>query len=145
MDLFKNWMLSLGVATIISSLCKILLSDSSVKKTVGIFFSVFILFYTITPIKNIEVKYDIDEQITSTTDQNDIVYKKSYEKIMINSIKDLCGENDVEVISYEIDSYIDEENVYCVSSFKLTIDDKKKTELIKNLIKNQLGYEVTVY
>ena len=73
MDGFKTWILSVCGAMILSSLFKMILSDSSLKKSVNIFFSLFILFYTVVPLSGSIVESKKTESaITAESNYDDI-------------------------------------------------------------------------
>ena len=143
MDTFKLWILSVCGASAITSLCRLLVSKSKLKKTTNIFFSLFILLYMFLPFVNSDNKFfnndDIECEISF-----DFNYRDGYEKLVNESIKSLCKEMGVEVISVDIDSYTDEDGNLLINSLFVNINDKSRTVETENAIKNKLGFEVTV-
>jgi hypothetical protein len=142
MEYFKNWIISMFGAGIITSLFKILVSDSKTKKTVNIFLSMFVFLYTIIPIEgifsNIDFKINSELKTSSYTD----VYKKGYERIIIKSIENVCEKNDVVIVYINIDSYIDNDGYLIVNKIELKINNNDKNDKIKNELKEQFNYEV---
>ncbi len=144
MDFFKIWILSLCGATAITSLFRILLSNSSLNKVLNIFFTLFVLFYTIMPMQSLfSDKIYIDISLETPTENSD-VYKNGYEQIVELSIENECKKLDVEVLSCNITSYMNDDGYLFVESIEIDIDDDNKIEIIKNKLKEQLGYEVIV-
>lgn len=143
MDSFKIWMLSLCGATAITSLFRILLSNSSLNKVLNIFFTLFVLFYTIIPVQSLfnNVFYDISTD--TPTDYNEI-YKNGYEQIIELSIKMECKKEGIEVLSCDTVSTIDNDGYLCVETIEIVIDNDKKIEAIKVKLEQELGYEVVV-
>lgn len=143
MDSFKIWMLSLCGATAITSLFRILLSNSSLNKVLNIFFTLFVLFYTIMPVQLLfnNVFYDISTD--TPTDYNEI-YKNGYEQIIELSIKKECEKDGIEVLSCNTVSTIDNDGYFCVETIEIDIDNDKKIEAIKVKLEQELGYEVVV-
>ena len=143
MDTFKLWILSVCGASVISSLCRVLLSKSKLRKSTNIFLSLFVLFYTVLPISNFGVK-NIDNSYTYNENTFDFNYKDGYEKIVVESIKKLCEKHDVEIISFDMDAYIDEDGYLVVNSLTIDISDNSKIIETESIIKQNLGFEVTV-
>ncbi len=143
MDTFKLWILSVCGASAITSLCRLLVSKSKLKKTTNIFFSLFILLYMFLPFVNSDNEFfnndDIECEISF-----DFNYRDGYEKLVNESIKSLCKEMGVEVISVDIDSYTDEDGNLLINSLFVNINDKSRIVETENAIKNKLGFEVTV-
>ena len=141
MESLRNFILSLCGSTMIVSLCKILLSNSKIKKTTNVFFSVFVLLYTILPIinyqtENSEFSIIIDEKI------DDNYYESGYEAIIVSTVNRICETNNIEVISIDVNSYI--ENDYIViEQLSVTIKDKSKIYETESLLKES-GFEVSV-
>ncbi len=142
MDNLKIWILSLCGSTAIVSLLKILLSKSKLKKTINVFLSVFVLLYTILPFKlSIDDKNKYDITIDETN--YEISYKDGYDRIIVESVSALCEEYSIDVISIQVDSYI-EDSYIIVNELEVTIENKNKIQEATELIKRQLGYEVVV-
>ena len=144
MDNMKLWMLSLCGATAITAIFKILLSDSNLKKVINIFFSIFILFYILMPvkyfIKNDSQNVDFGNNEISSNE----IYVKGYEEIITNSLEIICSKMSVNILNTQIDSYIDEEGFLYINSLEIDIDDNSRIFEIKSAINKQLGYEVIV-
>ena len=144
MDNMKLWMLSLCGATAITAIFKILLSDSNLKKVINIFFSIFILFYILMPvkyfIKNDSQNVDFGHNEISSNE----IYVKGYEEIITKSIESICSKMSVNILNIQIDSYIDEEGFLYINSLEIDIDDNSRIFEIKSEINKQLGYEVIV-
>ncbi len=144
MDMFKSWILSVCGASTITSLCKILLSKSKIRKTSGIFLSVFVLFYMILPNGNYNFHNNFENNEEHEESSFDLNYKDGYEKIVIESVKKICEENNVKIISYDIDSYIDEDGYLFVDYITIDIADNNKIPETESEIENKLGFEVNV-
>lgn len=144
MESFKLWMLSLCGATAITSLFRILLSSTSLNKVLNIFFTLFVLFYTITPIQSFFDNKDFNNILTDTPTEYNEVYKNGYEQIIELSIKNECKKLDVEVLSCNIVSYLNSDGYLCVESIEVQIDNNEMNEKINSVLKEQLGYEVVV-
>lgn len=143
MDAFKLWILSVCGASAITSLCRLLVSKSKLKKTTNIFFSLFVLLYMLLPFMNSDDKlfnsYDMQSEISF-----DFNYRDGYEKLVEESIKGICKEVEIDVISIDIDSYIDEDGNLLINSLFICIRDKSRIKETENAIKNKLSFEVTV-
>lgn len=141
MDLIKQWILSLCGATAISGLFQVFLSNSNLKKTINIFLSIFILFYTIIPLSNIPMN-QLDFEF-SNTELGELT-EETYENVIKMTIEEICVQNSVDVISIDIDSYINDDYLY-VNNISVTIDKSEKSGLIESQLKEKLGFEVSVY
>lgn len=134
--------MSLCGATAVSAVFKLLLADSSLKKVINVFFSIFILFYTVMPVQSF-----FKESIKFDTDNSDIsyeeYYEEGYEAVITQAVTNLCSNMGVKVLSLQIDSYIDNEGYLKVNKIVLKTDSVNPEE-IKNKIKNELGFEVEV-
>ena len=142
MESFKIWIMSLCGATAVSAVFKLLLADSSLKKVINVFFSIFILFYTVMPIQSF-----FKESVKIRTENSDIsyeeYYEEGYETVITQAVTNLCNNIGVKVLSLEIDSYIDDEGYLNVNKIKLHINSDNSQE-IETMIKNELGFEVEV-
>lgn len=142
MESFKVWIMSLCGATAVSAVFKLLLADSSLKKVINVFFSIFILFYTVMPIQSF-----FKESVKIRTENSDIsyeeYYEEGYETVITQAVTNLCNNIGVKVLSLEIDSYIDDEGYLNVNKIKLHINSDNPQE-IETMIKNELGFEVEV-
>jgi len=142
MDGFKTWIMSLCGATAISAIFKLLLADSSLKKVINVFFSIFILFYTVMPIQaffNESINFDTKNDKISYEEY----YRDGYEVIVTQAITNLCSNMGVEVLSLKIDSYIDDEGYMNINQISLKTDSATPQD-VKNKIKQELGFEVEV-
>ena len=143
MNFFKIWMLSLCGATAITSLFRILLSNSSLNKVLNVFFTLFVLFYTVMPMQLLFNNNNFDTDLINTTVEYSEFYKEGYEEIIEVSIKNECEKENVNVLSCNISSYI-KDNYLHVDSIEISIDNYEKNESIKSILKERLGYEVIV-
>ncbi|MBR5202261.1 MAG: hypothetical protein IKW45_03265 [Clostridia bacterium] len=143
MENFKLWIFALGGATAVTSLFKILLSNSSINKVLNIFFSVFILFYMVMPLQTFTNDFSLTKH-NSQSVEFDEIYKNGYEEIIKISIKNICTQINVEVISLKISSYLNDDGYLCVEQLIVDISDDDKKELVKVKIKEKLSYEATV-
>lgn len=142
MENFKVWIISLCGAGIISSLFKILVSNSNVKKSVNIFLSMFVFLYTIIPIEN--VIYDLKIETVENYDDSDYteIYKSGYETIIIKTIENVCASNGVTILSVNIDSYIDENQYLVVNKIELELNTDEKNQIIQKELREKSGIEV---
>ena len=141
MEEIRQWFLSLCGATAITGIFHVFLENSSLKKSINIFLSIFVLFYTIIPLSNIEpINVELDLKNVEFSDFS----KENYEQIILTTINNVCAENDVEIISVDIDSYIEDENLV-VDKIEVETDTPNKSEEIEDILKNEFGFEVNVY
>ena len=142
MENFKVWIISLCGAGIISSLFKILVSNSNVKKSVNIFLSMFVFLYTIIPIEN--VISDLKIETIEDYDDSDYteIYKSGYETIIIKTIENVCASNGVTLLSINIDSYIDENQYLVVNKIELELNTDEKNQIIQKELKEKSDIEV---
>lgn len=138
--MFKQWMLSLCGATAITGIFNIFLSNSNLKKSINVFLSIFVLFYTLIPLSKIEFN---DFQYDFNNIEFNEVTEEGYEKIIVSSIKEVCSKNSVEVISVDVDSYISDKYLF-VNEIVVKIDESEKSKAIEGLLESELGFEVTV-
>lgn len=141
MENFKVWIMSLCGATAISAVFKLLLADSSLKKIINVFFSVFILFYTVMPAQSI-FKNDINFNFESENSY-DKYYQDGYEVIISQAIINLCNNRGVDVLSIDINSYIDDEGYVNVIDIALKTDSENP-QSVKEDIEKELGFEVKI-
>lgn len=142
METFKIWLMSLCGATAVSSVFKLLLSESSLKKVINVFFSIFILFYTVMPAQSF-FKDNKNINIESSDFVFDEYYQDGYEAIITQAITNLCNEMTAEVLSIEIDSYIDNDGYLNVNKIVIKVNSQNPQN-IKDKIKEELGFEVEV-
>lgn len=131
-------------AMILSSLFKTILSDSSLKKSVNIFFSLFILFYTVVPLSNAFGENKRTESEITTQSNYDEIFDEAYERIVEQSISNVCSELSVDISDIQIKAYSNKDGILCVESIKVDIIQKEKAQEVKNAINKQLGFEVDV-
>ena len=141
MESIKLWIFSIFGAGIVTSIFKIIISDSRIKKTVNIFLSMFVFLYTIIPLENIST--DINVDFNNTEYEYNDIYKNGYESIIKESINKICKDNNTSIIIFNIDSYIDDDGYLVVNSIEIKIDDESKNQIIKEKIKEKLDFEVT--
>lgn len=140
MESIKQWILSLCGATAITGIFQFFLSNSNLKKSINIFLSVFVLFYTVIPLSNLE---PINLELDFENVEQSVFSKENYEEIILATIRNVCEENDVEVISVDIDSYIEKDSLV-VNKIEIEIDAPSKSDNIENILKNEFGFEVCV-
>lgn len=142
MEYFKTWIFSLCGAGIITSVFRILVSNSHVKKTVNIFLSMFVFLYTIIPIENIisdfDFQYDNDIETNSYTD----IYKDGYETIIVKSIENVCDKHNVSIVNININSYIDNDGYLVIEKIELELSNDDKNQIVAMELKEQFNYEV---
>ncbi len=142
MESFKIWIMSLCGATAVSAVFKLLLADSSLKKVINVFFSIFILFYTVMPAQSLfndSIKINVENSEISYEDY----YHEGYETIITQAVNNLCNDMGVKVLSMQIDSYIDDEGYLNVNKITLQTNSQNP-QSIENTIKKELGFEVEV-
>lgn len=142
METFKIWLMSLCGATAVSAVFKLLLTDSSLKKVINVFFSIFILFYTVMPMQSFfkeSIKLDTENSKVSYEEY----YEDGYEAIVTQAVTNLCSNMNVKVLSLKIDSYIDDEDYLTINKIVLKTNSANPEE-VKKKIKNELGFEVEV-
>ena len=144
METFKFWILSVCGATTITSICKVLLSKSKSQKITNVFLSIFVLLYTILPIKNMDFKFNSSQNENIEDDSYSLYYQDGYEFIVTESIMNICEKHDINVISIEIDSYIDDEYYFTVENLIVDIEEDSRRFETKDIIKKNLNYEVNV-
>ena len=144
MDFLKNWFLTFTIATLLTSILKLVLAKSRIKNTTNILFSVFIICYLIIPfgqLSNQKIKFQFDFNRNNLED----IEIASYENIIINSVKAICVKNEINVIDIEIKSYIDSKtNDVIIEKIIVVIVDKSKIDYLKEKIETELGFEVRV-
>ena len=143
MDNLKLWALSLCGALVITSVFRLIISGSRLEKSVNVFLSVFIFFYSIIPLSNITEIDDLSFNF-EVEEKEDEIYLDGYEMVVVESIKKVCNENNVSVISVDIDSYLDDKNEYTVNEIIVEIDSPERANEIKSVLENQLNFEVEV-
>lgn len=143
MELIKNWILSMCGAIVVVSVIKIFTENSTLKKSLNTFFAIFLMFYTIFPLK----KIDLSTFDSFSFEDEDTSYEYTltgYNKIVEETVRNICTENNVKVLDFNIDSYIDDEGTMCIKSLIIDIDLNEKTDVIKNDILVKTGFEVSV-
>ena len=143
MENLKILILSICGSTAIVSLCKIILSNSKIKKTTNVFFSLFVLFYSIIPLFNSDVVYKNINVFSDEIEFDEKYYVSGYISVIEKSINSVCADNSIEVISIDINAY-NEDNYIVIEDITITIKDKNKIYDTELLIKNELGFEVIV-
>lgn len=141
MDLIKQWILSLCGATAISGLFQVFLSSSNLKKSINVFLSIFILFYTVIPLS--DIKTDNPGFEFGNTEIGELT-EEAYENVIKMTVEEVCSQNSVNVISIDIDSYISDNYLY-VNDIMVSIDKPEKSGLIESQLKEKFGFEVSVY
>lgn len=140
MELIKQWFLSLCAATAITGIFNVFLSNTNFKKTVNVFLTIFVLFYTVIPLSNIQssdISFNIEDvEQSQLTEEN-------YEQVIATAIKNICDNKNIEVLSVDIESYMDDDCLV-VEKILVETDTPDKTKNIEELLKKELGFEVSV-
>lgn len=144
MDGFKFWIFSVCGATALTAVFKILLSNSSLKKVLNIFFSLFILFYTVLPMGQMLSKFDFNNKAAYENISSEEFYENAYKKLVEEAVKKSCEKLSVQVLSFNMSSYIDDDGYLNVKSLEIEIDAPERNEEIRAYLKKQLGFEVSV-
>lgn len=144
MNGFKLWIFSVCGATAITALFKILLSGSKLKKTLDIFFSLFVLLYTVVPLTGIHFENLLSGDNSEETASFDEYYEEGYKSYVEQSVRIVCDEMSVKVLSVDISSYIDSEGCLVIESLSIETDSLERNEEIKETIKKRLGFEVNI-
>ena len=71
-------------------------------------------------------------------------YKKGYEQIIEYSVTNECKKLSIELLSFQISSYVNDDGHLCVEKLEIDIDNNEKIGEVKTELKTQLGYEVNV-
>lgn len=140
MELIKQWFLSLCAATAITGIFNVFLSNTNFKKTVNVFLTIFVLFYTVIPLSNIQSS-DISSNIEDV-EQSQLT-EENYEQVIVTAIKNICDNKNIEVLSVDIESYMDDDCLV-VEKILVETDTPDKSKNIEELLKNELGFEVNV-
>lgn len=82
----KLWALSLCGALVITSVFRLIISGSRLEKSVNVFLSVFIFFYSIIPLSNITEIDDLSFNF-EVEEKEDEIYLDGYEMVVVESIK----------------------------------------------------------
>ena len=127
MGYLKIFIFSLCGAGIITSIFKLLISNSSVKKSINIFLSMFIFLYTIIPIEKVLSNFKINENDSEyeTISYTDI-YKTGYDSIIIKLIENTCEKHNTSISFINVQSYIDNDNFLVVERIELELNDDEK-------------------
>ncbi len=145
MDNLKIWSLSLCGALVVTSIFRILMSNSQLKKSINIFLAMFIFLYSVVPIGGLFSVKNFNIDLSDNSFSYNEYYENTYEIIIIKVVENVCEKNGATVISVEIDSYVDENEYYCVNRIDLQVDIKNKSKVIKDELKKEFGFEVNVY
>lgn len=143
MDNLKLWAFSLCGALAITSVFRLIISGSRLEKSVNVFLSVFIFFYSVLPLSNLTEINDFSLEFDVEA-EDDEIYLDGYEKVVVESIKRVCNENNVSIISVNVDSYLDDNGDYTINEIIVEIDSPERANEIKSVLENQLQFEVEV-
>ena len=144
MENLKLWAVSLCGALVVSSIFRIIIKNSSLYKTINIFLSMFIFLYTIIPLENIFNDFEFINFDKKYEQSYDDYYKDGYEKIIIQAIKNICKEDNVDIMYIEINSYVDEESNLIIRNIDIKTAAPELNDILKKKINNKLGFEVTI-
>lgn len=142
MEYFKTWIFSLCGAGIITSVFRILVSNSNVKKTVNIFLSMFVFLYTVIPIENIISDFDFQFENDIETSSYTDIYKDGYETIIVKSIENVCDKHNISIVNININSYIDNDGYLVIEKIELELSNDDKNQIVAKELKEQFNYEV---
>ena len=98
----------------------------------------------ISPTLNIDFKFNSSQNENIEDDSYSLYYQDGYEFIVTESIMNICEKHDINVISIEIDSYIDDEYYFTVENLIVDIEEDSRRFETKDIIKKNLNYEVNV-
>lgn len=143
MENIKIWLLSFGCALFLTSILKLIISDSHFKKTANIFFSVFITVYMLVPIKSSDLKNNFTPNIETQYGKEKII-ENGYDLIIENTVNEICCNNSVEITDLKIESETDENGEYTVLKIELEINPKTEISNIKSALEKEVEFEVTV-
>lgn len=144
MNGFKLWIFSLCGAVAVTALFKILLSGSKLKRTLDIFFSLFVLLYTVIPLTDIRFENLLFGDASEEAVSFDEYYEEGYKSYVEQSVRIVCEDMSIKVLSVDISSYIDDEGCLVIESLSIETDSGGRSEEIKAEIKKRLGFEVIV-
>ncbi len=147
MDYVKAWIISVCGAMLAAAVFKILLSDSTLKKSVNVFLSVFILFYTVIPLQNYIKNSEFQSHgFENYTFEYEEALSDSYKKIIEESIKNVCTELGTSLRSIYIKSSVDADGYMVVESIDISVNTNgtSEKEKIKSEILKRLGFEVNI-
>ena len=144
MENLKLWAVSLCGALVVSSIFRIIIKNSSLYKTINIFLSMFIFLYTIIPLENIFNDFEFINFDKKYEQSYDDYYKDGYEKIIIQAIKNICKEDNVDIMYIEINSYVDEESNLIIRNIDIKTAAPELNDILKKKINDKLGFEVTI-
>lgn len=142
MENLRIWTFSLCGALFITAIFKIIVSGSRLEKSVNIFLSVFIFLYAVFPVN--DINFNVDSYIDIDDNNTDVIYYNGYENIIKESIKKICSDNNIDINSINIDSYIDDNGDYVVNKIIIESNTSDNKNNIKSIIKSELGFEVEV-
>lgn len=127
-----------------ASLFKLLLSDSGLKKTANVFFSIFILFYTVIPLNGF-VRSGTGEFADGFFKPNETeIQEEAYKAVIEKGIENICTESEAGLLTIEIDGSMDTDGFFSVRSIYIEVEPKSKALEIQNKIRESLGYEVNI-
>ena len=86
---------------------------------------------------------DFEIDLNDGVDYNE-VYKSGYEQIVETSIESICKEVSVDILNLNIESNVNEDKYLIIEKIEIDIDDNERAIELENIIKEKLGYEVTV-
>lgn len=142
MEDIKIWIYSLCGAMFITSVFKLIVSGSKLEKSVNIFLSVFIFLYAVFPVNN--VKFDFDPNFDIDESNTEAIYQNGYESIIKESIEKICTDNNIDIISINIESYLDKNGDFIVNNIFIECEDSDNKDNIQSILHKELGFEVEV-
>ncbi len=74
---------------------------------------------------------------------DDSYYTSGYEAVITKAINNICEENEINVISVELNTY-NEDDYIMVEKLSITIKEKSQISKTESLLEKELGFEVSV-
>lgn len=142
MENIKIWTFSLCGALFITAIFRIIVSGSRLEKSVNIFLSVFIFLYAVIPFN--DINFNVDSSFDIEENNTDVIYQEGYKNIVIESIETICTDKNINIDSIYIDSYIESNGDFVINKIIIECETSDNKEIIKSIIKSELGFEVEV-
>ena len=144
-NFLSKWIEGIAVAVIMASIFEMILPNGNIKKYIKVVLGIFIIFSIISPFVNKKVLYDIElpKELKDYTIQNTInaqtedlnkIYKNTFEKEIIQTVK----KNGYEVYKCNVEGNFDAEKqnvgitkIELVLESKILIEEEKNDNTIK--------------
>ncbi len=141
MELIKNFIFSLCGASIIASITKIILHKSKMTKAVNIFLSLFLLFYMVAPFGNKNTNMNFYE--SENTNHSHNYSADGYSEFIDFTVKTVCEEENCTAEKVIVHRK-EKDGESTVDFIEVKLNDKSKSEIISEKLKNKYGFEVNV-